>query len=194
MALKDIINEILKEKEEKIKEIEREKERERKEIEKKYQKELEKRKREILEKKREEFEREILAQKEKLERKREILILKEKKGKLDEIYNQFFEQLKNLKGEKEKKILEKLIEKVFLEIKDIPEKEIEILAVSKKENLLREILREKGKENLLSLKSIEGSFGFLVKTKKFDIDCTLESLFEITKANTQTFVAKILFE
>jgi vacuolar-type H+-ATPase subunit E/Vma4 len=194
MALEDIIKEIEKEKEERLKEIDKEKEKEISELKERYERELREKREEILKGAQEELKKKILRTEEELKRKREILILEEKRKLLEKVQKIAFEEIKGLDEETEKEVLEKLVKKVSLETKGISDSELEIISACQKEELLRKVLKKSQKEYQFSSNCLKSSGGFVLRTKNFEINCTLESLFDKIKDETEIKIAKILFE
>ncbi len=193
MALADIIKEIEKEKEKRIEEIKREKEKEIFQLKEKYTQIIEERKKEILERERERLKKEIEAEEEELKRKKEILVLEEKQKLLQKVFQMAFDEIKKMPRETERKITKILLEKILKEIALLNVKRVEIFPVCHKEEMIKDILKEMGKNYSLSSRCIPGEGGFVLKTEKFDVNCLFKTLFERVKEKSKIKVAKILF-
>lgn len=193
MALQDIIQEIEKEKERKIKEIEAQKEKEILELKKRYEKELQEKREEILGALKEKLQKKIFAANEELKKKRELSILKEKRRILEVVQQTALAEIKSLKEEVEKEILTGLLRFAEKETEGISDTKVEIIPACGKEKLIKEVLVKLNKAYQVSSDCLKSSGGFVLKTERFNLDLTFENIFEMAKEETEREVAEILF-
>lgn len=178
MALEDIILEVEKEKEKRKRQIREEKEKELLEMKKIYEKEMEKKRKEILEKVKEDVEKSVLKKEEELKKEKKLLFLQTKWEIMEEICEKTFLKIKHLDRETEKRLYERWIENI---LKEIPHLSMEIVPSCGKEKLLSEVIEKKGDNLKLASHCVNSRGGFFIKTEKFDIDFTFETLFEKLK-------------
>lgn len=195
MALKDIIETIKKEAEEKKEALKKEKEKEISRLREFYNKEREKRTKEILGEVRREIDQEIAEASWQLIEKRKKQVLEKKRELLEKIYQKVFEGLSSLNDEAYKDFLKKLLKKALEEIREeIGEglTELEIIPACKRKNLFQEILKRE-RNFKISSHCLNSQGGFIIKIKDIELNCTMETIFGKIKEETELELGRALF-
>lgn len=197
MALKDIIETIKKETEGKIEVLKKEKEKEISRLREFYNKEREKKEKEILETAKQEIDQEIAEASWQLIEKRKKQILEKKREILEKIYQKAFEEISNMDEKSYKDFLSKLLKKASEEIREIIGDrltELEIIPACKR-NPPPNFWWGMEKEGTLKVSKhcLNSEGGFIIKTKDIELNCTMETIFEKIKEETELELGQALF-
>lgn len=187
MSLNDILKTIKAEAEAEAKEIRKQGEEEVKKIEARID-ELSKKEREkILTRFKGELEKKVKQAKFVQESRTKTLILEKKQKILDTVYSKVIDKIIG-----DDKIYAEVIKKTADELPKVDEAEI-LLASKNPERTKRALgaLRLKCK---IADETIDAKGGFVLRSKTFEIDNTIEALVEQARADTEIEVCEILFE
>jgi len=113
-------------------------------------------------------------------------LLSKKQEILDKVYGQALEQLSKLPVADYQKLVTSLI-------KQLEEKDGEILSVKGKESETKQALSHSGKPYQLATEIVDGKGGFIFRTKTMEIDNRFAVLIDQVRETTEMEVSKILF-
>jgi len=196
MAFQDIIETIKEEAEEKKKALVQEKEKNLSLLKQQYEAKIKAERKKILKNAEEKTNAKTIRAISRARKNARILILKKKREIMDKIYQTAFERIANLTSEEQRQILEKLLDKAAAEIKNenVQDSEIEIISTLKNKEIIEQLLKEKSYLWKLKDQELDSINGFIIKTKKFNINCCFEPIFEKIKQESEIEISRELFE
>ena len=186
MALDDIKKEILAEAEKEAKKIGQEGEDRINTVRDEWARKVEVKKQEIIATAQRKTDQKIQQSQFKVQSQSQTEILNQKQTVIDKVYKLALQKLTEIDDDKYIDLMKKLINQ-------LPDGEGELTSVKDKDNLLKKALRKSGKKYDLARDAINGSGGFIFRSKKVEIDNTFATLVNNAKEQTILEISGLLF-
>lgn len=186
MALDDIKKAILAEAKKETKKIETEGEAKVKAVQTEWAKKIEVKKQEITASAQRKANQKVQQTQFKLQAQAQTEILTQKQNVIDQVYKLALKKLGEFDDDKYIELMEKLINQ-------LPAGKGELTSARDKGNLLKKALRKSGRKYDLAEEEINGSGGFIFRSKEVEIDNTFATLIKNAKEQTILAVSNLLF-